>query len=153
LQRLEDGTQVLRGEQSGTMYSPAGLPLSVGDINTRVVNERLAGPIPELMQAQISGDVGVPYQPQVYEQPVQQAPSRARESIALMQEAQDLYDQGNKKEALAIIQGLRLQSFMGGTANEKDLEAIFGTAEEESPRNTTPSAKTTPKGTEFKTVK
>jgi hypothetical protein len=130
LQRLEDGTQVLRGEQSGTMYSPAGLPLSVGDINTRVVNERLAGPIPELMQAQISGDVGVPYQPQVYEQPVQQAPSRAREAIALMQEAQNLYNAGKTKDALAIVQGLRIQSFMGGTANEGDLKAIFSTAEE-----------------------
>jgi len=73
LQRLEDNTQVLVGEQSGTRYSTAGLPLSVGDINTRVVNERLAGQFSPLMQAQISGDVGVPYQPQVYEQPVQQA--------------------------------------------------------------------------------
>jgi hypothetical protein len=109
LQRLEDGTQVLRGEQSGTMYSPAGLPLSVGDINTRVVNERLAGPIPELMQAQISGDVGVPYQPQVYEQPVQQAEPQ----LAASQEGKIKAQRASLDKSKAVL--VELDRFINAT--------------------------------------
>lgn len=152
LQTLADGSQVLIGKKTGTRYSASGIPLSSGPINTSIYNKVAESTGVLLQPSQPTATIQA--SPQVYEQPVQQAPSRARESIALMQEAQDLYDQGNKKGALAIIQGLRMQSFMGGTANEDDLEAIFGTAEEESSQEPTPTSEgSTKKGTPFKIVK
>jgi len=130
LETLGDGTQVRIGKKTGTRYSARGIPLSSGPINTSIYNkvvEQFTGVPQELAQPTSTIDTS----PQVYDQPVQQAPSRAGEAIALIQKAQDLFNKGNKRDALAIIQGLRIQSFMGGTASEDDLEAIFGPAEEE----------------------
>jgi hypothetical protein len=139
IEAFADGTQVLVGEKTGTRYSTSGTPLSSGVLNTsiyeRVAAEKQGIPY-EIARPVTQPTIAIERSPEVYEQPVQQKPSRLQESIAAMQEADRLYQSGNKRDALAILNAMKTSSFMGGSVTMDDLERMYENEEEPMPEET-----------------
>ena len=156
LETFADGTQVLVGEKTGTRYSSSGTPLSSGALNTSIYNkavEQITGVPQEQQILQAQGTSTITRSPEVYEQPVQQKPSRLQESIAAMQEADRLYQSGDKKGALAILNAMKLSSFMGGSVTMDDLKPMFENEEEPMPDEAQDDrSKKTKSGTQYKVL-
>ena len=155
---LADGTQILIGKKTGTRYSTNNIPLSSGPINTSIY-EKLAnetyhsGPYVEGDQPLFTDPTGIQRSPEVYEQPVQQKPSRLQESIAAMQEAERLYQSGKKRDALAILNAMKTSSFMGGSVTMNDLERMYENEEEPMPDEAQDDGgKKTKGGTQYKVL-
>jgi hypothetical protein len=139
IETFADGTQVLVGEKTGTRYSTNNIPLSSGTLNTSIYEklETAAQGIPYVENEPLFTEpTSIQRSPEVYEQPVQQKPSRLQESIAAMQEADRLYQSGNKRDALAILNAMKTSSFMGGSVTMDDLERMYENEEEPMPEET-----------------
>jgi hypothetical protein len=157
LQTLADGTQVLFGKRTGTRYSASGIPLSQGPINTGIYNkvvEEFTG-VPQQL-AQPTGTIE--RSPQVYAQPVQQAPTRLQETIRILEEANQLAQQGDKAGAAARLNAVRSQGIFGMPITEETVSSILGSPEEEEVTPTPSESPTdskkgkTQKGTTFKVL-
>ena len=125
---LADGTQIEIGSKSGTRYM-GGQPVSKGAINSDVFNsmyqknastqqEQFAGasvpmvssiPLEPSQRYQVAPVEGVVAQPEVYAQAVKEKPSGAEEALQMIQQANKLYQSGDKAGASAVMQALQFR--------------------------------------------
>jgi hypothetical protein len=145
---LADGTQIEIGSKSGTRYM-GGQPVSKGAINSDVFNsmyqkepkaETEAMGVPFVSQAPVAlgqtYDVapveGVVAQPEVYAQAVKEKPSGAEEALQMIQQANKLYQSGDKAGASAVMQALQFRDplFSGARITPENVGEYFVTPSE-----------------------
>jgi hypothetical protein len=145
---LEGGIQVQVGEKSGIRYI-GGQPVSKGAVNSDVFNSMYqknastqheqfaeAGvpmvssiPLEPSQQYQVAPVEGVVAQPEVYAQAVKEKPSGAEEALQMIQQANKLYQSGDKAGASAVMQALQFRDplFSGARITPENVGEYFVT--------------------------
>jgi hypothetical protein len=145
---LDDGTQIEIGTKSGTRYM-GGQPVSKGSINSDLFNsmyqkepkaETEAMGVPFVSQApvalgqtyEVAPVEGVVAQPEVYAQAVKEKPSGAEEALQMIQQANKLYQSGDKAGASAVMQALQFRDplFSGARITPENVGEYFVTPSE-----------------------
>lgn len=142
---LANGIQVLQGKKSGTRYSTDGTPISSGEVNTKSFNESLWGSTPNTpegyfrsAEAQANPEsIGAVVDPEVYASPVTQKETNQKEKEKNILRAGNLYREGKREEALAVLNSVGISGMYGGGMMPQELDSYFQGIEQNQPSATT----------------
>lgn len=133
IKTLADGSQVREGKKTGTRYSLSGIPLSSGPINTGIYNkvvEQFTGVPQQLAQPTTT----IQASPQVYEKPVQQAPSRIQEAFKAFEDARVLAEQGDLAGAANLVNAIRQTELFGMPVTADNVRDLLISSASEQPQ-------------------